>query len=75
MLPGCNFWKACIRREGSLRNEKKVVPRYYPWAAAAVVYPELLYSRTDRGDTETSQVDGQGSNLLCVFLIFLVAVV
>ena len=23
MLPGCNFWKACIRRGGSLRNEKK----------------------------------------------------
>ena len=23
VLPGCNFWKACIRRGGSLRNEKK----------------------------------------------------
>ena len=56
VLPGCNFWKACIRRGGSLRNEKKVVPRYYPWAAAAVVYPELIDSRTDRGATETSQV-------------------
>ena len=58
VLPGCNFWKTCIRREGSLRNEKKVVPCYYPWAAAAVVYPELLDSRTDRRATETSQVRG-----------------
>ena len=23
VLPGCNIWKACIRRGGSLRNEKK----------------------------------------------------
>ena len=23
VLPGCKKWKACIRRGGSLRNEKK----------------------------------------------------
>ena len=68
MLPGCNIWKACIRRGGSLRNEKKVVPRY-----CLGQQQQLCTGATRQPDGPLSHGDVTGPQVriklaLCVFL-------
>ena len=68
VLPGYNFWKACIRMGGSLRNEKK----WYLAITLGQQQQQLCTEATRRLDGPWSHGDVIGSRIriklaLCVF--------